>query len=85
MAEFKFGTSEQAKIVLGLIENVEVEGANYPLNYYVDAARDFDNIEAALEFLNKECPTCSGLYPIHEVRGAIGANYVVGTTCYGWY
>lgn len=68
MAEFKFEKESRAKMVLGLIEKVEIGGKEYPLHYYVDAARDFSDIEAALEFLDKECPICMMSYPIHEVR-----------------
>ena len=54
--------------MLQLIEEVEVdETMDYPLNYYVDAAKDFDDLASASNFLNKECPICILQYPIHEV------------------
>ena len=68
MAEFKFEREERAQMVVELIEKVEVDEQTYPLNYYVDAAHDFDNVDDALNFLNKECAICLSVYPIHEVR-----------------
>ena len=69
MAEYKFKGLFRAKMVLSLIDQVEKDTeSNYPLNYYVDAARDFDDLDAASNFLNKECPICGDTVPIHEVR-----------------
>lgn len=62
MAEYKF-KKFRAEIVLGLIEDHD-----YPLNYYVDAARDFNDLDSARNFLNKECIICGDILPIHEVR-----------------
>ena len=64
MAEYKFKEKFRAEMVLSLLQ--EVEG-DYPLNYYVDAAKDFDDLKAASSFLNKECPICGDTIPIHEV------------------
>lgn len=69
MAEYKFKEKFRAQMVLQLIESVEQDkySADYPLNYYVDAAKDFDDLESASAFLNKKCPICGDVYPIHEV------------------
>ena len=70
MAECDFDEQCRAQMVLDLMEQVEGD-ENYPLNYYVDAAHDFENLEAASDFLFKECPIqgmCAGeKVPIHEV------------------
>ena len=55
---------------MGLLQQVEEgnEDADYPLNYYLDAAKDFDDLKSASTFLNQECPICIDIYPIHEVH-----------------
>lgn len=68
MAEYKFREKFRAEMVLGLMGQVEGNGGDYPLKYYVDAARDFDSLESAISFLDKECSICYMGYPIHEVR-----------------
>jgi hypothetical protein len=68
MAEYKFKECFRAETVLGLIKQVEGDQhADYPLNYYVDAARDFGDLVSASNFLTKECNICMEVYPIHEV------------------
>ncbi len=68
MAEYRFQEKFRAETVLGLIEKVEYEGGpDYPLNYYLEAARDFNDLDSASNFLNKECPICDERTPIHEV------------------
>ena len=67
MAEFRFQEQQKAKMVLELIELVEVDDQSYPLNYYIDAAKDFKTVDDALVFLSQECPICFLSYPIHEV------------------
>lgn len=72
MAECDFDVQDRAQMVLDLMEQVDDDYNDYPLNYYVDAAHDFENLEAASDFLFKECPIqgmCAGeKIPIHEVR-----------------
>ena len=74
MAECDFEDQCRAQIVLDLMEQIEgeEEKEKYPLNYYVDAAHDFENLEAASDFLFKDCPIqgmCAGeKIPIHEVN-----------------
>ena len=69
MSEFRFYEKNKAGMVLDLIKLVEAGGdQDNPLHYYVDAAKDFNTVDDALAFLQKECPICFGLYPIHEVR-----------------
>lgn len=68
MAECNLTNVDRADVALKLIEEVEEDGmSDYPLHYYVDAARDFPDLESARSFLKKECPICDALYPIHEV------------------
>lgn len=73
MAEYQFKEKFRAEIVLGLLEEVDGD-YDYPLNYYVDAAKDFDDLKAASAFLNKECPFCGDIKPIHEVSRAMRLN-----------
>ena len=72
MAECEFDEQSRAQLVLDLMEEVEDDENNYPLHYYVDAVHDFADLQAAREFLFKECPIqgfCAGdLIPIHEVQ-----------------
>ena len=63
MAECNIAEMERADIVFRLIE----VAADYPLHYYVDAARDFKDFETAKNFLNQECLICMETYPIHDV------------------
>ena len=68
MAEFRFREKTKAKMVLELMEKVKNESdQEYPLHYYVDAAKDFDSLDGALQFLSKECPICYLRCAIHEV------------------
>ena len=72
MVECGFNDQNRAQIVLDLMEEVENDENCYPLHYYVDAAHNFANLQAASEFLVKECPIqgfCAGdKIPIHEVQ-----------------
>ena len=72
-------------MVLSLIERVEKgNDVDYPLNYYVDAAKDFNDIDAASDFLNKECPICTATYPIHEVSNFLYIRLAISiSTSYG--
>ena len=69
MGEYKLESTEKAAIVLGLMNTVEVDDTlDYPLSYYIDAAKDNSTLEDAERVLIKECPICVLSYPIHEVR-----------------
>lgn len=68
MAECDLSSMEHAEIAFQLMEEYEGDkDQDYPLHYYVDAARDFQDLEEARTFLNKECPLCFDIFPIHEV------------------
>ena len=71
MAECDFNVQDRAKLVLDLMEEVDEGDNDYPLNYYVDAAHDFENLKEASDFLFKECPIqgfcAEDKIPIHEV------------------
>ena len=67
MGEFKLENTEKASMVIELMEKIEDEGLEYPLSYYIDAARDFSTMEDAERGLIKECPICTMSYPVHEV------------------
>ncbi len=69
MAECKF-TTKEANIVLQLLDEVEgestVERREYPLQYYIEAAKDHG--DKAMEFFIRECEICTEKYAVHEVR-----------------
>lgn len=67
----------QAKIVLQLLTEVEgvQDSAKYPLQYYIEAAKDHGDIEKARKFLIKECPLCLLEYPVHEVTDCVTDSY----------
>ena len=68
MGEFKLETMEKAQMVIALMNEIEVDASvDYPLSYYVDAARDYSSLEDAERCLIKECPFCFLSYPVHEV------------------
>ena len=69
MAEYRLDSHKRAHMVFELMEEVEADGQDYPLGYYVEAAKDYDDIEKARQYLIKPCPICVEAYPIHEVRG----------------
>lgn len=69
MGEFKLETMDKAVMVLQLMNKVEVDPtADYPLSYYIDAAKDYATLEDAEKGLIKECPICYLDWPVHEVR-----------------
>ncbi len=69
MAEYKIKEEFRAKMVLSLLAKTKEDNpdSNYPLNYFIDAAKDFNTLDEASNFLIKECPVCTFNYPIHEV------------------
>jgi len=68
MAECRLDCHDRAHMVFELMEEVEGDGRpNYPLGYYVEAAKDYDNIGDARQYLIKPCPICVEEYPIHEM------------------
>ncbi len=66
MAEYRFETAEKAKMVPDLMK--EVGGEDYPLHYFIDAAKSYDNMEDAVKFLQQPCPICTMDYPIQDVN-----------------
>ena len=67
MAECNFVDCCRAEIVVDLMREFETEQDKYPFINYVDAARDFDNLESARGFLFKECPLCMVNFTVHDV------------------
>ena len=59
MGEFKLETTAKATMVLDLMNKVEDDGSDYPLSYYIDAAKDYPTLEEAEHGLIKECPICT--------------------------
>ena len=39
----------------------------YPLTYYIDAAKNYNTFEEAQKFLNQPCHICGDDYPMNEV------------------
>ena len=58
---------EKAEILVKLLEKEEEDGTEYPLKYYIDAAKDYATFEDAVRFLNQPCPICMLEYPMNEV------------------
>ena len=69
MAEYKLENTERAEMVMALMEEMEEEGQDYPLFYYINAANDYKTLEEAKEKFIKTCPICFETYPIQEVCG----------------
>ena len=67
MTECHLESYERAHIAFQLIEELEADGGDYPLSYYIDAAKYYDNIDMARKFLIRPCPICGDQYPVHEV------------------
>ena len=84
MGEFKLESTEKAEMVLKLIEDVEESGDHeYPLSYYIDAAKDYSCIDEARRCLIKPCPICAEDYPVHEVSVLLpGQNTARPSTSY---
>ena len=69
MEGFKLETTDKAEMVLELMKKVEVDDySDYPLSYYIDAAKDYPTLEEAEKGLIKECPFCILDWPVHEVK-----------------
>jgi hypothetical protein len=68
MGEYKLPTMTKAAMVLDLMYKMEDdEDKDYPLSYYIDAARDYSSMEDAERGLIKQCPICYETRPVHEV------------------
>ena len=68
MGEYKLPNMTKAEMVLELMYKMEDdEDKDYPLSYYIDAARDYSSMEDAERGLIKECPICTETRPVHEV------------------
>ena len=63
MAECRFRTTEKAKMLIDLLKDKN----EYPLTYYVDAAKSYNTFEEAQKYLNQPCPICDDHYPMDEV------------------
>ena len=73
MAECHLESYERAHIAFQLMEELEEYGGDYPLGYYIEAAKNCDNIEKARIYLIKPCPICGDQYPVQEVSSTCGA------------
>ena len=91
MAECGFDDEETANIVLQLLEEVEGNGyAEYPLQYYIDAAKDHKDLDRARNFLLKECDICImekpipgvGMKPKASIPGHIQGCLISGLNFY---
>ena len=68
MGEYKLPNMTKAEMVLELMYKMEDdEDKDYPLSYYIDAARDYSSMEDAERGLIKQCPICYETRPVHEV------------------
>ena len=73
MIECHLESYERAHIAFQLMEEMEEYGEDYPLSYYIEAAKDYNDIDKARKYLIKPCPICGDQYPVHEVSSTCGA------------
>ena len=72
MGEYKLPTMNKAAMVLELMGQMEdEEEKDYPLSYYIDAAKVYSTLEDAKRCLIKECPICFGKFAVDDVRFCI--------------
>lgn len=64
MAENKFKDSSKAKMLIDLLE----EKSDYPMKYYIDAAKHYDTFEDATNFLNQPCQICGDTFLMDDVN-----------------
>ena len=50
------------------MNKLEQGGRGCELQFYIDAAKEHQTLEKAMNFLNVECPICIVFYLTHEVR-----------------
>lgn len=67
MTECHLESYQRAHIAFQLMEEVEADGGDYPLSYYIEAAKDYNNIDMARKYLIKDCLICGDHYPVQEV------------------
>ena len=68
MGECKLDSNERSELALALLEKAEQDRDDVPLNYCVEAAKDYNDLDKAVNFLIKECPICTETTSVHEVR-----------------
>ena len=76
-------TTTENEVFLALKREVEAYGKEYPLQYYIDAARGHHTLEEAKEYLMKPCEICMDDYPYQEVwlRHTLGCLDGVYNVC----
>ena len=61
----------KALILVRLLEN----NSDYPMKYYIDAAKHYDNFEDALKFMNQPCPICTDIFIMDDVSFTVNLNF----------
>ena len=63
MAENRFRSCQKAELLVQLLKDRN----DYPMRYYIDAAKNYDTFEDAQSFLNQPCPICGDTYLMDDV------------------
>ena len=71
MAENKFREKEKAVTLIKLLE----DNSDYPMKYYIDATKHYENFEDALKFLNQPCPICTDTFIMDDVSLTGNLNF----------
>ena len=79
MEEFNLESKEKASMVIELMDLMEDDDSDYPLSYYIDAAKLFSTTDDAERWLIKECPICTMSYPVHEVRLSLSRHLTLNS------
>ena len=71
IAENKFKERSKAVLLIKLLK----DKSDYPMRYYIDAAKNYDDFDQALSFLNQPCQICGDTYLMDDVIPAVIKNY----------
>ena len=63
IAENKFTKRSKAELLIDLLH----DNPDYPMLYYIDAAKNYDDFEQARSFLNQPCPICGDTFLMDDV------------------
>ena len=63
IAENKFKERSKAEMLIALLK----DKSDYPMMYYIDAAKNYNDFDQARSFLNQPCPICVETYLMDDV------------------
>ncbi|KAL5466679.1 hypothetical protein EMCRGX_G030823 [Ephydatia muelleri] len=82
VGECKFEDTDRANVVIQLMNELEQGGRGCELQFYIDAAKEHQTLEKAMNFLNVECPICTDHYTTHEMVLMPGCSHSVCKKCF---